>query len=45
MLLLCALLMLCPLSGSAEDLPRYGAALVLVCLSILIVGKGQQEKA
>ena len=31
--------------GSAEDLPRYGAALVLVCLSILIVGKGQQEKA
>jgi len=30
--------------GSAADLPRYGAALVLVCLSILIVGKGQQEK-
>jgi len=31
--------------GAAGDLPKYAAALVLVCLSILIVGKGQQEKA
>jgi len=31
--------------GTAGDLPKYALALLLVCLSILIVGKGQQEKA
>lgn len=31
--------------GETGDLPKYALALALVCLSILIVGKGQQEKA
>ena len=31
--------------GANVPLLRYGAALVLVCLSIVIIGKGQQEKA
>ena len=31
--------------GENVPLLRYGAALVLVCLSIVIIGKGQQEKA
>ena len=31
--------------GADTPLPRYGVALVLVCLSIVIIGKGQQEKA
>ena len=30
--------------GEAGDLPRYAAALVLVCLSIVIVGKGQRHE-
>ena len=30
--------------GSELPLLRYGAALVLVCLSIVIVGKGQQVR-
>jgi len=30
--------------GSDLPLLRYAAALVLVCLSIVIVGKGQQVK-
>ncbi|MBR5303117.1 MAG: DMT family transporter [Clostridia bacterium] len=30
--------------GAAGDLPRYAAALALVCLSIVIIGKGQQTK-
>ena len=35
------------LLGTAKDVPylRYGAALVLVCLSIVIVVRGQREKA
>ena len=31
--------------GVQESLGKYAAALVLVCLSILIIGRGQQEKA
>lgn len=31
--------------GENVPLLRYGAALVLVCLSIAMIGKGQQEKA
>ena len=30
--------------GDAQSLIRYGAALVLVCMSILTIGRGQQEK-
>lgn len=34
------------LLGTAKDIPllRYGAALVLVCMSIAVVGKGQKER-
>ena len=31
--------------GENVPLLRYGAALVLVCMSIVIIGKGQQDKA
>ena len=31
--------------GVQESLGKYAAALVLVCLSILIIGRGQQERA